>query len=76
MSDTTTYMVTITTLYRVHAKDKDHAVSTVRETVRGGIFHDNIVIVDQQALMYESPGGHRDISAEPERFWLGNEQLG
>jgi hypothetical protein len=71
-----TYMVTTTTLYRVHAKDKDHAIETVRDTVRGGIFHDNIVIVDQQALIHQGTRTDDPTMLQPERFLLGNEQLG
>lgn len=44
--------IAVTTMYRVHAKDVENAKDIVRETVKGGIFNDNIVIIDQIANMY------------------------
>jgi hypothetical protein len=71
-----TYMATVTTLYRVHAKDKPQAIAVIQDKVRGGVFHDNIVIVDQQALIYQGTRTNDPTMLEPQQFRLGNEQLG
>lgn len=69
-NDNMTYLVTVTTLYRVHAKHKEVAIGTVRDVVGGGIFSDNIVIVDQQALIYQGTRTDDPTMLEPQRFSL------
>jgi len=71
-----TYMATVTTVYRVHAKDKAHAVETIKDKVAGGVFHDNIVIVGQQGTLYKGSTTDEANWIEPIIIRLGNEQLG
>lgn len=68
-----TYKVVVTTIYTVHAADADAAVDSARETIRGGIFNDNVVITEQLAQLYE-PNGEGALSMS--FFRIGNEQLG
>jgi hypothetical protein len=68
-----TYKVTVNTIYTVHADNADAAVESARETIRGGIFNDNVTITEQLASLY----GPDDKGALSVSFFrIGNEQLG
>jgi hypothetical protein len=90
MSDIKTYTAVVTTMYIVHAKNPEEATESIRGTVRGGIFNDNVVIRAQEAALIEPESTFDDspfnlgkslLSGDTKLssvtyFRLGNEQLG
>ena len=87
---TNTYTAVVTTMYIVHADNPEQAMESVRDTVRGGIFRDNILIRAQEAALIEPDSPFDDspfnlgkslLSGDTRLssvtyFRLGNEQLG
>ena len=84
-----TYTAVVTTVYTVHAESEEDAIKSVRHTVTGGIFADNVFISSQSALLVDKErydGSILDLSTmllPPDTplsavtlFLLGNEQLG
>jgi len=84
-----TYTAVVTTVYTVHAESEEDAIKSVRYTVTGGIFGDNVFISSQSALLVDKErydGSILDLSTmllPPDTplsavtmFRLGNEQLG